>query len=712
MIEDEVQPATFVKRLADTLGFVERRSPERLPGFDLYYLDLTSLKLSLGRFVPFLCPTASVVVALNREELSKMVADASALQKSYDIKVLVVGSNVGDLGGHSLRELYAQRTALLDGSAVATMLGQQDLRTQQRHFVAELVRFLGREALSPYSSGRLASDGRFFGRKGILERMVGGESNIAVVGARRIGKSSLLAEIRSRIRFNRDSIRICAQYGSKFGSSREVLEAILLDLGVPSSRISDLDTRALKLQFSQLLKQFAPCWVFIDEVDHILEWDKAQGFELFEIFRDAFSSIDGCRIFLAGFRQLISMLNDSSSPLFNFVWSVPLGPLTTSEVREMVELPLELLGIDVISLGIHKAIYEVTGGQPELVQLCCSEVLTHFSEHNTLPKPEDFKSELRLSIRFQQHVVGSFLANSNDIERLLACLLAREAQGSARTQLPFRFSVPEASALLKSGQMDLGIGKLHHLFTTWGLLGMIRRVPGQEVYEFAVPFLMEYLSEMPIESVMRRVAPSTNADADPVHPSVELIAAERDVQSPTEPARAVEEKFALFVSYNRRDLEWASWIAWVLEEAGHSVTFQAWDFTVGTNFVRRMHDALTTTDKLVLVLSEEYLASSFTSSEWNAVFRLDPVGLERKLIPIRVRPCAPEGLLGPIVYLDLVGRSEAEAYKLVVSALHSRNKPDARPKFPLIAELEIGAQNNPRHPPYPSGGSGSSSQRP
>ena len=39
-----------------------------------------------------------------------------------------------------------------------------------------------------------------------------------------------------------------------------------------------------------------------------------------------------------------------------------------------------------------------------------------------------------------------------------------------------------------------------------------------------------------------------------------------------------------FISYNTADRDWAEWIAWTLEEAGHSVVIQAWDFRPGENF--------------------------------------------------------------------------------------------------------------------------------
>lgn len=45
-----------------------------------------------------------------------------------------------------------------------------------------------------------------------------------------------------------------------------------------------------------------------------------------------------------------------------------------------------------------------------------------------------------------------------------------------------------------------------------------------------------------------------------------------------------------FVSYTQADQAWAEWIAWTLEEDGHQVLVQAWDFVPGTNWTQSMHD--------------------------------------------------------------------------------------------------------------------------
>jgi hypothetical protein len=137
-----------------------------------------------------------------------------------------------------------------------------------------------------------------------------------------------------------------------------------------------------------------------------------------------------------------------------------------------------------------------------------------------------------------------------------------------------------------------------------------------------------------------------------------------------------------FVSYNRADKQWAEWIAWTLEEAGMTVVIQAWDFRPGGNFVLDMQRAVVESKRTIAVLSETYLKSAFTQPEWAAAFVSDPQSIDRKLLPVKVKDCKPEGLLGPIVYVDLVGRSAAEAKQLLLDALPERAKPETSPDFP------------------------------
>lgn len=142
-------------------------------------------------------------------------------------------------------------------------------------------------------------------------------------------------------------------------------------------------------------------------------------------------------------------------------------------------------------------------------------------------------------------------------------------------------------------------------------------------------------------------------------------------------------KIDFFVSYNHADEQWAIWIATVIEDAGYSCVIQAWDFRPGGNFVLEMQEAAKNATRMVAVLSPAYLGSEFTAPEWAAVFATDPMGTLRSLVPVRIAPCDPPGLLAPIIYIDLVGLDEDAATKKLLGGLApGRAKPAKAAPFP------------------------------
>src|SRR3954451_3858803 len=144
---------------------------------------------------------------------------------------------------------------------------------------------------------------------------------------------------------------------------------------------------------------------------------------------------------------------------------------------------------------------------------------------------------------------------------------------------------------------------------------------------------------------------------------------------------ASNDKRDFFISFNQADRAWATWIAWVLEEAGYSVFFQDWDFK--GNFVLEVDKAHARSRRTVAVLSPDYLASRFTKPEWAARFAQDATSEHDLLIPVRVRPCDRRGLLAQIVYVDLVDTDRDQARdRLLKRVAGIRPKPEEEPAFP------------------------------
>jgi hypothetical protein len=144
------------------------------------------------------------------------------------------------------------------------------------------------------------------------------------------------------------------------------------------------------------------------------------------------------------------------------------------------------------------------------------------------------------------------------------------------------------------------------------------------------------------------------------------------------------DRIDFFISYTAQDKPWAEWIAWWLELAGYTVMIQAWDFRPGHNFVLRMQHATSVATRTIIVLTPAFLEAVFTQPEWAAAFASDPTGTARQLIPIRVEPCKPDGLLKQLVYLDLLGITEEyDAVMLVLDGVRAgRGKPTIHPAFP------------------------------
>lgn len=192
--------------------------------------------------------------------------------------------------------------------------------------------------------------------------------------------------------------------------------------------------------------------------------------------------------------------------------------------------------------------------------------------------------------------------------------------------------------------------------------------------------ISDRVSELVREHITAAHVPETPQEP-PLQPTRETPQppAPADLQLPDRP-------LDFFVSYTGADRAWAAWIAWELEAAGYGVLVQEWDFVPGSNWPVGMERGVTECERTVAVLSPAYLKSVYGRQEWQAVQAADPAGLARKLLPVRVAPCRPNGLLASLVSLDLVDLSKDEARRRlldgVAAARTGRSKPVLPPRFP------------------------------
>jgi TIR domain len=135
----------------------------------------------------------------------------------------------------------------------------------------------------------------------------------------------------------------------------------------------------------------------------------------------------------------------------------------------------------------------------------------------------------------------------------------------------------------------------------------------------------------------------------------------------------VSQKF--FISFNSADRAKARWIAWTLKDAGHQVAVYDWEVPAGGNAALWMNESLAWADRLIAVISPDYVPARDSPMEWASQIWSDPDGTRGSVIPVIVKPTPnmPPLLIG-LTRIDLTNctedvaslRPRARHYDLVV----------------------------------------------
>ncbi len=96
-----------------------------------------------------------------------------------------------------------------------------------------------------------------------------------------------------------------------------------------------------------------------------------------------------------------------------------------------------------------------------------------------------------------------------------------------------------------------------------------------------------------------------------------------------------------------------------------------------------MNEATKRADRTLVVLSAAYLAASDGLAEWAVAWQRDPKGKQGRVLPVRIDRCEVKGLLGPLVFIDLVDVDEQLARERLLEGIKAgRCKPTQIP-FPV-----------------------------
>ena len=137
-----------------------------------------------------------------------------------------------------------------------------------------------------------------------------------------------------------------------------------------------------------------------------------------------------------------------------------------------------------------------------------------------------------------------------------------------------------------------------------------------------------------------------------------------------------------FISFNWADRTKAHWIAWTLGEAGHEVAVHDWEIPAGGNAPLWMNTRLAWADRLIAVISPDYLPARYSPMEWASQIWNDPDGTRGSVIPVIVRPTSKmPPLLRGLSWIDLTNCSEVEAKRRLIKGVDMPAPPERKPAF-------------------------------
>lgn len=365
------------------------------------------------------------------------------------------------------------------------------------------------EPENPYQAGlSVGATSAFVGRTAILEKvnrlMVSRQNVVVLFGQRRIGKTSILMELRERLRL--------------FGA-----ETLLFDLSGKSSKLLDDIVALLCSDLCKLLNIPAPESIHADffkdvwlpEVLSNLEPEKRIVF-LFDEFEalPADQHRNESHPFYSYIKELIEQqdprlffiltvgrnaldINKVSQGVFKGAVHIEVSLLSERETHELVAFS-ETNGTLQWSEEARNQVYKLTNGHPYLTQRLCSNIWEecYSSEYGSLVREHRVIEAVSETLKDSLHMFDWLWDGLTPVGRVIAAALASQSRHTITTS-------ELQKALFESGVEELGF----ELFSATKLLqdlGLVEVVPSTDVndknYRFRVELLrrwIKYNKELP-----------------------------------------------------------------------------------------------------------------------------------------------------------------------------------------------------------------------
>ena len=478
---------SMLRHFHEELGYTVRAGKPSMD-YQLFYMDLSSWKLRLSSRTPVIWVQTKDLDGISSQHVMESLGDVLRERNLTRQIVLVI------IDGNSF-PLFRHKTNL-NHNLVLIGAEEQKNVLHSRRPTGELLDIISAQVpisyLSPYETRAPVTGSRFFGREHEISRILANpDTNHAILGIRRIGKTSLLRETERILLEQEAAARVVYLECSDLLSTDDYIREVVRKLN--PRELPRLELQKYVFFFPNFLermsKQFKSKIIFLlDEVDNLVIMQRGD-WELFRMLR-ASSNKGACQYIIAGFREAMREQYMLDSPFYNFTQEIRLSEFTRQQARNLVVTPMENLRVrfknedEVIS-----RIYEETAGHPNLIQYYCLILLRQLDQTGEREISPKSLIDVYADEGFTSHLLTSFMQNTENREKALiyALMMSTKEAGSKG------FGQEEIDNVLRKGGISLPQKDIDEACNVLTLAGVIHR-KGKE-FHFTSPVFTKVLQQ-------------------------------------------------------------------------------------------------------------------------------------------------------------------------------------------------------------------------
>jgi Cdc6-like AAA superfamily ATPase len=471
----------------EELGYSVRAGKPSL-GYQLFSIDLSSWKLRLSSRTPLIWVQTKDLDGVTSQHVMESLGDVIRERNlTRQIVMVLIDGNSTPLFRHKSNLSYN-----------LVLIGAEEQKNvlHSRRPTGELLDIISAQVpisyLSPYETRAPVTGSRFFGREHEISRILANpDTNHAILGIRRIGKTSLLRETERILSEQESTARVVYLECSDLLSTDDYIREVVRKLN--PRELPRLELQKYVFFFPNFLermsKQFKSKIIFLlDEVDNLVIMQRGD-WELFRMLR-ASSNKGACQYIIAGFREAMREQYMLDSPFYNFTQEIRLSEFTRQQARSLIVTPMENLRVrfrneeEVIS-----RIYEETAGHPNLIQYYCLILLRHLDQTGGREISPDSLIDVYADEGFTSHLLTSFMQNTENREKALIYAIMMSTQNVGKKG----FSQEKIDTVLRKGGITLTQKEIDEACNVLTLAGVIHR-KGKEFY-FTSPVFTKVLQQ-------------------------------------------------------------------------------------------------------------------------------------------------------------------------------------------------------------------------